>query len=206
MSSLQERSRPFLAPLILGQWPQMSDWAVRSLAVWIIMFSMVYEFRDRKTMAISFDERDQFRRIRDPTMNWRIWIGRIDARQWRGKTVHIGTGLFNFESYQSKAYLLQDPPMNMQTTTAVFGKLLFHSYYVSPSLPRFKLNPFGNDLAMIWPPRDAKLAPSGWPARILRDEHAERVAVAIPNIIRALGPDIDLSRPSMDIRLPGDLA
>ncbi|MGY4327344.1 hypothetical protein ACVWWG_001761 [Bradyrhizobium sp. LB7.2] len=45
MSMLQTRARPHIVPFLQATWPTLDRWASRSLAAWITMFTMVYEFR-----------------------------------------------------------------------------------------------------------------------------------------------------------------
>jgi hypothetical protein len=174
MSTLQKRAKPFLVPLIQGQWPTLDEWPVRSIAAWITMFSMVYEFRDPGTVAIPFEQRDEFRRSRDAPKDWRIWIAKVDPNRWRGTTFHIGMGLYDQATVPSFK-----TPANTQITTAVIGHLLIHSFYISPTLAHFQLNPaYATTLGLfpIWPPQNTL---PHCPVRVLTDRDADNIATTI---------------------------
>lgn len=84
MSRLQTRAKPHIVPFLQATWPTLDRWASRSLAAWITMFTMVYEFRAPRTAAIPSKQRDTFRRTRDPIDGWEIWIAKINPNRWRG--------------------------------------------------------------------------------------------------------------------------
>jgi hypothetical protein len=177
MSTLQSRAKPFLVPFLQGQWPVLSEWGLRSVVVWITMFSMVFEFRDPATAAIPFNQRDQFRRTRDPLNHWRMWIGKIDANVWRGKTFHTGVGLYE------PSMMPINPAANLQITTAAVGKLLIHSFYVPRDVAEIELTPaydIGLGITRIWPPENATPLR---PIRILADRDADNVSQFLRNSI-----------------------
>jgi hypothetical protein len=141
------------------------------------MFSMVVEFRDPATVAIPFTQRDEFRRVRDPPDDWRVWIGRISPNRWHGLWHHTGIGLF----YPPTPDI--DTPMNVQITTAAIGKLLIHTFRFPRTVGFISLtDTYATNLglASIWPMKNTP--PSG-PIRVLTDDNAEHIASTLEQIV-----------------------
>jgi hypothetical protein len=180
MGKLQERAKPYIVPFLQCRWPVLDEWATRSLAAWITMFTMVFEFSDPTTAAISFEQRDNFRRTRDPINDWKIWIAKINPYAWRGKIFHNGFGIYDVGKAPANARL------DAQITTAVIGNLLIHSFYAPADLFVVELTPAYDarlGLTRIWP---AKHTPPHCPVRILTDSDAENIRLTLASFISKL--------------------
>lgn len=178
MSRLQTRAKPHIVPFLQATWPTLDRWASRSLAAWITMFTMVYEFRAPRTAAIPSKQRDTFRRTRDPIDGWEIRIAKINPNRWRGRITHVAGTLYD----------LKHSPLNArpdhQITTGVIGNLLFHSYYFAPELDMSmpEIQEYGSALGLtrIWPTAET---PPHCPVRVLFDADAENVAYSLINVL-----------------------
>lgn len=158
MSRLQNKVKGRLLPFIQGRYAILSDADHRLLAAWSIMFTMVIEFIDPDTAAITPEERRNFSQIAVPNNRWAVWFGRSnDFPPW--EFVHYGW--FYGKVGDNKATNLGGkllgpriaPSNNSQTTTARIGRLLLHTY--SSRQPAFHINPAAfsrkHGLKLIWP-------------------------------------------------------
>lgn len=92
MGRLQEAAKPHLTKLMNGNWTEITPDAECLLAAWATMFSMVADFGDPKTQAVTQEERDEFRKTQTPGRNWHVWIGRYSGLKWHGNYWHRGFG------------------------------------------------------------------------------------------------------------------
>jgi hypothetical protein len=141
------------------------------------MFTMVAEFAHPQTVATPQSQREQFRATLIPPPDWRVWIAPFDGRVWNKKFHHIGMGLFEFPEPN------RVPPCNVQITTAAVGKLLFQSFRFDPDAAYFQLTSFYGyslNIVPVWPAQDT---PIGRPIKVLSDNDADYVAVALRKLL-----------------------
>lgn len=115
MSRLQERAKDHLIPIVQGQWTDLSNFS-DLVAKWCVMTTMVYEYLDTTTIAISQEERDQLRLGGALSDSWTVWIGRCPAESPNRRAAH-------------RAYRVIEGPMtlgkpNSQVTTLHVGQML----------------------------------------------------------------------------------
>lgn len=153
MSALQERAKPLLLPLILGNWPKLSPEDQKVIATWITMSVMVHEFDHPSTAAISSDERRGFWLNPAPLPDWNIWIGPC-LRE-------VGSGVWNHFGISAKDENGVVHPG--QSSAATIGQLFYQTFsgFPCPLDPdefadAFKLN-------RIWPPNGADFSLARWP-------------------------------------------
>lgn len=166
LSQLQNRAKPFLAPLFKGEECVLEPAARTAIAAWVTMASMTSEYvaRDPTKIAISQAERDFLMHNRFPPKGWRIWIGRHRVQQWVGQWIHA---TFPFSSAAMNIPNLDHEP-NTQTTAIQIGELyIFVLSSIFPAIaevwdwsnaPRAhrclrQLWPHGNN-ALCWPGLD----------------------------------------------------
>ena len=78
MSQLQQRAKPLLLPMILGQWRPLSPAEQETLATWMTMSVIVRETAHKPTATTSRQDREAFRQSPRPFVNWSIWIGKYN--------------------------------------------------------------------------------------------------------------------------------
>lgn len=88
MKAIQDEARPILKLMMHGYWGTPDNKELISLVRWIILFNMSYEFIDRKTVCIDFEERDRFRKTLEPSDDWQIAIGYADTIAWDDRAFH----------------------------------------------------------------------------------------------------------------------
>ncbi|GEM_PF-6266284 len=153
MSRLQEKAKPILLPLVKGEnfGFALSQAEAKLLAMWATMFTMVVEFADPKTVAITPDERKQFHVSQETKEHWSIWIGRgpirDDEKPW------------NFMHYGWR--LTQEPPIsetmpgdcNAQSSTFIVGEIFFLAYSSTIPILTFDANDIGSAAGIrpLWP-------------------------------------------------------
>src|SRR5262249_27110879 len=121
MSGLQLACKPILLSFIAGKWMELEQAQQQQIAAWITMFTMVWELRDPRTMAIPTEQREYFRQTRLPPSEWKIWIGRT-ADIWEGHLNHIAWTLVKAESEDALKTLVK-PSVDSQITAFCLGNL-----------------------------------------------------------------------------------
>lgn len=177
MSQLQNLAKPILVPLIENGHISLRKRDQTILAEWITMFTMVAEFklRSEELVSISAEERHQFKNTQRPLKNWKIWIGKTETDNWKGKYVHTTLAV---SSDGVDIAITSDgvPVPNTQTTTFLVGKLYVHVVSSSSFNPR-KQQISTRLVQRIWPTKTKLLK---WPPRwLLSDEEAEGLSMAL---------------------------
>jgi len=83
MSRLDERAKPILSPLIMGQPAVLSVESQTVVAAWAAMKMMVSEFSRRIDVSTAQDERTFLMKELRPPPNWKIWIAHTQSEKWR---------------------------------------------------------------------------------------------------------------------------
>ncbi|MEY9883937.1 hypothetical protein [Bradyrhizobium sp. USDA 329] len=116
MSDLQNAAKPLITELLSGKWRDFSSDEQETLAAWATMFTMVVEYKDPATVAISQEHRSEFCKSRKPPKLFKIWMGRLLPG-----TRHHGS----FYHQALAAFLEGEPKPNIQTNVISFDGLLF---------------------------------------------------------------------------------
>ena len=143
---VQEPAMPTLIRLIGGEWPRINDDEARRIASWVTLFTMVSEFADPKTSAVSAEERREFSKSRTPLENWSFLIGRYYDWDPSRRVAYGHRCLSAGPAGQHKV-------PNVQTTAFILGGVLF---YVFRSNTHFVNQDNGdvahrNGLRVLWP-------------------------------------------------------
>lgn len=80
MSALQEQTKPILLPLILREPKTLDEKEQRALAVWITMFSLVYETCFPEYAASTTEQKIAFKIEQEPPQNWTFWCASFDGK------------------------------------------------------------------------------------------------------------------------------
>ncbi|MFK0691777.1 hypothetical protein ACFX5Q_26745 [Mesorhizobium sp. IMUNJ 23033] len=190
MSRLQSLVKPVLLDLVLGNSLGESAAGVRRvltpeeqhlLSKWAVMFTMVAEHLDYKTIAVPTEQRRAFAETQCIPENWRVWIGRYQGWRWHGNLIHRAAAVTQPGDAAAR--------MNLQTSAFAVGKLFLLTWNTTVS---------GLDLIDFIPPRKAALeaiwpsggAPCSQPTRIIFDFRFERNASLF---FEYLGLDVPLA-------------
>lgn len=137
MKDVNDRAKPTLVRLAKGEWWDLSPYERQSIAAWATLFTMSYEHADLATMATLPAERLKFSINHHPPAHWSVGIARYN-----------GDGYYE-DSIQHTGFMTKEPVMDLQTTTFLFGKIIFHTYSSRSAIfPRWwkRFN-----LEKIWP-------------------------------------------------------
>jgi hypothetical protein len=80
MSALQNRTKPVLLPLLARHPKALAGWDQHALAVWLTMFTMVYETTIPEYAATTAGQRMTFQSERHPPENWIFWCAPFDEK------------------------------------------------------------------------------------------------------------------------------
>jgi hypothetical protein len=115
MSILQEHSKPYLTPIIQGQWINLSE-CREVFAKWCVMTTMVNEYQDPPTISIPQLERDRLRLGLPLSDNWLVWVGQCPLESPNRRAAHRAYTIFDGQNNPGKP--------NCQVTTLHVGKML----------------------------------------------------------------------------------
>lgn len=193
MSRLQESAKAILLPLPMGDREDF-NFSVDEctlLSTWATMFTMVVEFRDTESAAITYDERHSFSRTNMPSFNWHIWLGHIDQVREHEPWNFFHYGWSRLEGPDDVPY-----KHTSQTTTFVVGRLVFHCYSSRDPLFEPDATIFGltHSIRPIWPPPLPELAElMGTPPPLSRND-VHRLSRNFVERIEPLYPDFQIKR------------
>jgi hypothetical protein len=122
MSPIQEATKPFLSEMIAGRWRVLTAQERTKLATWAALFTITWEFADLKTMAITQEEREAFRRNCTFPRNFILAASRYSGKE-HGRTLHQSVTL------STSKVPLNLPSVTMaQTTTFCVGNVVLHTF------------------------------------------------------------------------------
>lgn len=187
MSQLQERAKPVLLPLINGTSENFdfTEDQCRLIASWAMMFTMVVEFRDALTGAITYEERNAFKLDARPNDKWKVWTGRkkkISSKDpWN--FYHYAWGLIDGPIPEGVSY-----KHSTQTTTFLVGKLVFHTFSTRDDFFDVGANQFGlsHGLRAVWPAPDREFSRMIGIPPVLSGEDIHRLS---RTLVEAIEPD-----------------
>jgi hypothetical protein len=173
MSRLQEKAKPYLLPLVLGQTTAMDVTAQGIVAAWVAMTVMVAEYFNPSMAAVSYAQRRHLCSNKTVPPNWKIWIGHYVRGTWPPYLVHnplpISSAQHRIRKTETGA-----PRPNTQTTALVVGQLyIFAASSATDVFDRWEVPGEGVKLAQIWPICRNIIA---WPTKTLSDRDADQIA------------------------------
>ena len=116
MGRLQERAKPYLLPLVQGDWSDLSRPKTSIIATWAVMTTMVIERAHPETAITSRDTRHAFATTLEIPSDWSVWIGRYSGSH---------SGAFNHVAWSDLPSPRGgiSPPSMSQTTGFLVGNL-----------------------------------------------------------------------------------
>lgn len=125
MSILQTRAKPLILSLFQRSWCLQDEAAKNSLAAWVTMITMTFEFRDRENIAVPQSDRNQLKETKECPPGWLVAVG------WYCGTCHLAISRILFRRINDSFDQCSLSSPIGQYTTMVFGNLIF----VSASFP-----------------------------------------------------------------------
>jgi hypothetical protein len=191
MSRLQEKAKPYVLPLVLGQVTALDAVAQGVVAAWIAMTVTVAELFDPSTAAVSHTQRRYLCKTQSVPPNWKIWIGHYVRGNWRPHLVHNPLPI---SSAHHRIRRMQNGFLrpNAQTTALVVGELyIFAGSSVMDVFDGWNVPGEGAKLAQIWPIRRNIIA---WPTKTLSDRGADQIAGSFFLAVEKIGRSIRASK------------
>ena len=124
MKDIVDRAIPIVGRMNYGYWGRIYEFEARALEHWVALFVMSYEFCDRSTVCISYDERQRFRLTSKLSDSWHIAIGYADISAWSDKTVHRAMRIIQEDGSESHACI----------TVFLHGNLIALAFYCELNL------------------------------------------------------------------------
>jgi hypothetical protein len=154
MSQIQNNAKPALLPLLQGRRYIPNREQQRRIAAWAVMFTMVFEFADKLTIAVDGTQREHFKRHMRPPKNWMVWVASFSGTAQSGTAFHRGLGLVDDENPKNAVA----HECNTQLTIGAAGAFCFLTFYTAHD---FVLTEGGSKLRLlcanlgmrrVWPP------------------------------------------------------
>jgi hypothetical protein len=177
MGEIQNKSKPFLVPLILGEWEDISPEGKEQIATWITMFTIIVEQADPRTASLRREDWEEFMHTKRPLNGWQIYVGQYGGNAQSANFHHWGAGL-HVPPVTREASVT----CNTQTTTATVGKFLFQSIcsrddtFRSFAATAYDHNAASLGLIRLWPTRGHGLTK---PAFVIGDNDVLHVSTAL---------------------------
>lgn len=159
MSRIENEARPILTPLIVGDNATISTEDQKKIAAWAALRTIIIEFDDPSTIAVSPTMRKQIAKDGEPDSNWDVWIGTLRKAENRN-FVHHGAA-----AAPPITLLFADPKTmakNTQTTAIILGRLYLLTFSTFMPAVRDVLKiPAGSAAALrkVWPAQSEIQAP-----------------------------------------------
>lgn len=118
LSNIQEAAKPHLKRLFFSRSINSNIEAARKLAMWVAMVIMTSEYRERKIVVTTHDERCEFKNNLHPPLHWKFYISFTNLRKRDGTIHHQALQLAT-----SKPVGEFDP--TIRYSTIVFGPVIF---------------------------------------------------------------------------------
>ncbi|MBB3591740.1 hypothetical protein FHX08_002084 [Rhizobium sp. BK529] len=141
MSEIQNRVKPNLSKLIIGESADLEPADRELLATWAVMFTYIWEQAEPKLITSTPEERRAFMETRLPPSGWTVWMAPYEGTLWKGRSWRRAGSTF-----------VDSPePTLHQSTTFAAGKIAFHTF----SSPRLRIDSklFAQDHSLyeVWP-------------------------------------------------------
>lgn len=141
MSEIQNRVKPNLSKLVVGEPADLTSMDRELLANWAVMFTYIWEQAEPKLITSTPQERRAFMETRSPPSGWTVWMAPYDGTLWKGRTWRRA-GATGIDPSELTLH---------QSTTFVAGKIAFHTFSSSSLNVQSKLFAQDNSLYEVWP-------------------------------------------------------
>jgi hypothetical protein len=172
ISRLENKTKPILTKLILGERFVLEEKFQSDIASWVMLMAIMGEYTDKRTQSIPPDDRTYLMIHGVPPSNWTIWCGSYLGKDWNQRYKHLGCAAINKEMVGKIK-----PKMNTQFSTFGIGKFLVHA--VSSTEPDVGYDFRGKTrrlVSKIWPVQNKDIVfPRVWE---INDQDADFISVA----------------------------
>jgi hypothetical protein len=186
MKAIEDRVRPILIPIILGN--DVRIWAADQsiIATWATLKAIVAEYDDQTPVTVHHAQRRYIMKHGlPPAKGWSVWIGYFEKTSWIPEWVSRPMLLLP-DGVVAKRRSREATYFNSCASTQIIGKLFVHVIH-SPHprlFDRFTFNLPQGALFRIWPPSEVSIK---WPAPPLNDFAAEIASEAVGKMVLEAG-------------------
>lgn len=189
MKAIEDRTKPILLPLILGETTsrRLAPVELEAIATWAVLKAMVADRAEGSSWAIHYKQLGyMFRHRKPPKRSWAVWLGRYQRNIWRGEWISRPFRLLPRGTNDEK---LGRPVshFNSGSITQVIGEVLIHVLHAPDQRLirdwRFSApqgGPLSAPFFKIWPPSGHSIV---WPSRLLLDGDADHIAIALSRFL-----------------------
>jgi hypothetical protein len=182
MKSIEDRVKPILTPLILGQAATVFPEDQAIIATWAVLKVVVAEHDQNSHVTTHWTQRRWLRDRKSAPKGWGVWIGHFQRKHWKPEWIST---VFLIQTPRRLArYGLRLPTFyNASATTQVIGNLFIQVVHFPPPdrlIRGLKFPPTEGSILRIWPPSPYYLR---WPpSRALCDNDADLIANAVSRL------------------------
>jgi hypothetical protein len=185
MRHVEDRARPVLVPLLLGDATRLQPHDQAIIATWAIMKVMVSEYSRNGHVTVHWTQRRRMRTRRSPPeKGWGVWLGHYERQNWKGGW-NSQAFFIASDAVVARRGLREPTYYNSSSVTLVVGKLFIQIIHAPmPELiERYKFPPLRGTLLPIWPLSSFSIV---WPQRTLSDRDADNISDAIHQCLREI--------------------
>jgi hypothetical protein len=101
LGRLQEAVKPLLIPLVNGEWRLLAPWERKTLALWMSLLAMVWEFADVTSQTTTQAEREEFCSTLEPPKGWWFLVGRMAPGDlWDAAIDQVNAAAYDLDANQ----------------------------------------------------------------------------------------------------------
>ena len=207
MKGIEDRAKPILVPLILGNATRLQPGDQAIIATWAILKVMVSEYDSISHVTTHWTQRKRMRiRQLPPEKGWGVWIGHCERVNWSPEWISLPFFVPS-DAVLARRGLREPTYYNANSVTQVIGKLfvqVIHSPVPDDFVERWKFSsPRRGTLFRIWPLSCISIK---WPGRALTDREADQIADAIPEFLKVVNRQVlayDVPTDTLSLRSNG---
>ena len=175
LSTMEERTKPLLKRLVVGDRTYLSIIEQSALATWAVKTVMTAEFIEPTKSMVPQDHHTFLMETQSPPAGWSIWIAGNGGTRWATGIRHFSAQLNLLVIDEAENKVADHQVYDIQSTTIGIGRLLIHSISCPPPGNMYALShPDKSDLKPIWPLTGNTLY---WPpTRYLNDDDVDIIS------------------------------
>jgi hypothetical protein len=179
MKDIEDRAKPIMTDLILGNDTRIFPADQEVIATWAILKVMVAEFDINSNVTIHHSQRKFIKAHKvAPMRGWSVWIGHYERKDWLPEWVSRPMLLVSHE-IANRRVNYETTHFNSNSTTQVLGKLFIHVIHtpMTSLIKRWRFSfPHKGAFFRIWPPVQSSIK---WPGAALDDRSADDISDAL---------------------------
>jgi len=150
MSRLETRCKPIIISLLNNDWLTLDAKSCRDLSAWIMMTTIMQEYTQIASKAITPEDRGYLKENLEPSATWEIWIARSQVINRGQKIIHAGVAVIDVEDIRE--WSSKEIGANTQSTIIWLQRVVFYARSKHSSEIQLGTLPLINEkFCKIWP-------------------------------------------------------